>query len=672
LHGDEIKEEKKKERLGSLSLIFKITRRMKYLFFCFIFSAVIAGYGQNTEYTLADSNIIRQMLKTANLYNFAKADSGLLLSEKALAIARELHFKRGEAEALHTNGEALFMLGDFPQAIKRHLEALEINRELKDKANESQTLNYIGHVYIQLGEYREALQYLMSAEKNFRGPDDFGSFSRSLIGDVYDSLHMPDSALFYQKKAYEHFSSFTHPHLRSFILRHMGNIYLEFGKNDSALMYYRAGILNCRLVNDKINMSGIQIKMADLYESVHNNDSTMYYAHEAFITAQNAISKPLVLDASNLLAALYRKAGKTDSAFFYMDISSAIKDSLYGPEKFRQLQLLMLQEQQRQQTVSQQAEQFRNKIKYIVLLSALLVFLLLAFILLRNNRRKQKANNLLKEQKAKVVQTLSELKSAQAQLIQREKMASLGELTAGIAHEIQNPLNFVNNFSEVNKELIEELQEERNKVQGTRDEKLENEILNDIKENEEKINHHGKRADAIVKGMLQHSRSTAGVKELTNINALADEYLRLAYHGLRAKDKEFNAAMETNFDESIGNVNIIPQEIGRVLLNLFNNAFYAINEKKKSGVENYEPGVLVSTKKTGDKVILTVKDNGNGIPQNIVDKIFQPFFTTKPTGVGTGLGLSMAYDIIKAHGGEMKVETKEGEGSEFIIQLPII
>jgi signal transduction histidine kinase len=256
-------------------------------------------------------------------------------------------------------------------------------------------------------------------------------------------------------------------------------------------------------------------------------------------------------------------------------------------------------------------------------------------------------------------------------------MASLGELTAGIAHEIQNPLNFVNNFSEVSIELIKELNDEL--VSLFKDEsnwQFAKEIAGDIEQNLEKINHHGKRADAIVKGMLQHSRSSNGVKEPTYINALADEYLRLAYHGLRAKDKDFNAEMKTDFDESLsaaeGKINIIPQDIGRVILNLISNAFYAVNEKKKSNNVGYEPVVSVTTKKTGDIAEIIVRDNGNGIPQKNLDKIFQPFFTTKPTGQGTGLGLSISYDIVtKGHGGELTVETSEGEGSEFKISLPI-
>jgi two-component system NtrC family sensor kinase len=287
------------------------------------------------------------------------------------------------------------------------------------------------------------------------------------------------------------------------------------------------------------------------------------------------------------------------------------------------------------------------------------------------------------EQKRKAIEetntalqkSLEELKAAQAQLIQSEKMASLGELTAGIAHEIQNPLNFVNNFSEVSGELIDEMEEQLDKG-NTEDAKA---IAGEIKMSLEKINLHGKRADGIVKSMLQHSRTSSGKKEPTDINVLADEYLRLAYHGMRAKDKTFNAAMKTDYDESIGLIKILSQDIGRVVLNLITNAFYAVTEKKKLHTESrlpdgqgYEPTVTVSTKKVDNKIIITVKDNGTGISQKSLDKIFQPFFTTKPTGQGTGLGLSLSYDIVtKGHGGEIKVETKEGEYTSFSVILPI-
>lgn len=308
---------------------------------------------------------------------------------------------------------------------------------------------------------------------------------------------------------------------------------------------------------------------------------------------------------------------------------------------------------------------------------AYLIFILLGIGVLRTyivyrSRMLQKENRVLEEKvthrTAQLQKSLEDLKATQTQLIQSEKMASLGELTAGIAHEIQNPLNFINNFSEVNTELIEEMEQEIQKGNLSEVQAL----AKDIKENEQKITFHGKRADGIVKGMLQHSRNNSGAKEPTNVNTLADEYLRLAYHGLRAKDKSFNATMQTDFDEHIGTINIVAQDIGRVILNLITNAFYAVTDKKKKGIEGYVPTVYVGTKRTQDKIIITVRDNGMGIPQKVIDKIFQPFFSTKPTGEGTGLGLSMSYDIVtKVHHGELLVSTVEGESAEFKVVLPI-
>lgn len=274
----------------------------------------------------------------------------------------------------------------------------------------------------------------------------------------------------------------------------------------------------------------------------------------------------------------------------------------------------------------------------------------------------------LSSQKDALQIALAELKSSQQLLIQKEKMASLGELTAGIAHEIQNPLNFVNNFAEVNIELLAELKETLNElsVSGKEDIQL---LANDIIENLNKILLHGKRADSIVKNMLQHSRKQSGEMELTSLNELADEYLKLSYHGYRAKNKAFNCTIRTSFDESIGRISLIPQDIGRVLINLFNNAFYSTNEKKKKIGESFAPAISLTTQKKDNKILLVIQDNGLGIPQKIIDKIYQPFFTTKPTGEGTGLGLSMSYDIIKVHSGEMRVDSTEGEFANFTIEL---
>jgi len=432
------------------------------------------------------------------------------------------------------------------------------------------------------------------------------------------------------------------------------------------LAYYQVALANSIKVNEKVNLSKIQRKIAEIFDLTRQYDSSLYYARQSFLNGQLLIQRFELLETSELLTRLFYHGKNMDSAFYYQDVAKAMTDSLYGPQKFKELQLLMLQEQQRQQEIQQEQERYKNNTKMIGLWSAIGVFFIIAFLLYRNNRHKQKANAQLQSQKEKIQNTLSELKATQSQLIQSEKMASLGELTAGIAHEIQNPLNFVNNFSEINKELVTEIKaaiakENMSEVKT---------IAEDIEANEEKINHHGKRADAIVKGMLQHSRSNSGQKEPTDINGLVDEYLRLAYHGLRAKDKSFNADFKTDFDNNIGKVNIIPQDIGRVVLNLINNAFYAVDEKKKQNQNGYEPTVSVNTKKNNGKIEISVKDNGNGIPQKVLDKIFQPFFTTKPTGQGTGLGLSLSYDIIKAHGGDLKVETKEGEFAQFSIHLP--
>src|SRR4030095_4474962 len=385
-------------------------------------------------------------------------------------------------------------------------------------------------------------------------------------------------------------------------------------------------------------------------------DSAIYYAERAFESSIRNSIKQTELTSAILLSSLYEST-EPQKALHFLKIAMNAKDSLYGAEQVAAVTSLAFKEKERENDILRAKMAYRSTVKFYALLAGLALAMIIALLLFRNVRNERKANTLLMQQKNEIARTLSDLKTTQAQLIQSEKMASLGELTAGIAHEIQNPLNFVNNFSEVNEELLRELKIEAEK--GNLEEVKA--IAKDIEFNSEKINHHGKRADAIVKSMLQHSRSSRGKKEPTDINALADEYLRLAYHGLRAKDKSFNAKFETDLDNSIGKINIISQDIGRVLVNLINNAFYAVSERKKHETNGYEPTVEVLTKKIDDKIEIKVKDNGNGIPQKVLDKIFQPFFTTKPTGQGTGLGLSLSYDIItKGHGGELKVETKEG------------
>jgi signal transduction histidine kinase len=376
-----------------------------------------------------------------------------------------------------------------------------------------------------------------------------------------------------------------------------------------------------------------------------------------------------VLEAYGALAKAYEAKGNMAEAYNWMSKAFVLNKEMIRDEKeARTMSFDIERKIQENETAIQllNARDEGNKTTRLYLIGIIALLGLLALALAFFYRNKKKTGEALSSKNLKLEETLGELKSTQAQLIQAEKMASLGELTAGIAHEIQNPLNFVNNFSEVNSELITELEEAANT--GNLDEVKA--IALDLKANEDKIKHHGNRADSIVKGMLQHSQKASGVKELTDINAMADEYLRLAFHGLRAKDSTMNASMETELDPTIGNIMLVQQDISRVLLNLYNNAFYAVAERFKKEGSSYKPSVTLSTSKLDDKVCISIRDNGLGISENIKQKIFQPFFTTKPTGEGTGLGLSLSYDIIKAHGGEIIVDTKQGEYTEFRVTLP--
>jgi signal transduction histidine kinase len=601
---------------------------------------------------------------------WAFPDTTLAYALPGLKLAKEINFVRGQMYIMAAMGEALGMKGNYSEALATQFEALELAKKLNDPDAVVGCYSDIGTAYYYSGDYQNALKYFYKAKDNrFFKQDPEVLFG--FIGETYFGLNKLDSALLYLQKAYDLDIQKAGSHW-STPYYFLAAVNLKKGNPSRALEFYREGMSKAL---DKVNFEAYN-GIASAFKEMGQIDSAIFYAKKVITDSMSAAFPPLLLETSRLLTNIYKSKNITDSAFKYQEIMLAIKDSLFSKEKVKQLQNLSFNEQLREQKQAEQQRELQNKIKLYSVIVALLVFLAIAFILYRVNRNKQKAYTLLEKQKqerdlqkSKAEEALQELKSTQAQLIQQEKMASLGELTAGIAHEIQNPLNFVNNFSEVNKELIEELKMKNEKFKN--DDSDEHELLDDISQNNEKITFHGKRADAIVKGMLQHSRVSTGQKEPTDINALADEYLRLSYHGLRAKDKSFNAIIKTDFDPSIGRINIVPQDIGRVLLNLYNNAFNAINEKKGSAPDNFEPSVSVSTKKLNDKMEIKVSDNGNGIPRKVLDKIFQPFFTTKPTGQGTGLGLSLSYDIIKAHGGEIKVETDGKEKSTFIIKLPM-
>jgi len=607
----------------------------------------------------ATSDTTRILIKCSlgEAYRSNNPDTSLIMANEALASSQELKFKKGEIHALVVLCVLYREKGDLPYALELGLKALKIAEEERLAYEQVYCLIRIAVVYIAVKDIPEGIAYLKKADDILKNNyDDFQwTVVQFFLGDAYDQLNDLDAAE-KQAKIIEEKQGLDP--LWVIIYRRMqANIAVKRNNLPLAIKYYHESNEAAIAQSEFREAATVVNGMALAFKKMGKTDSAIFYAKQGLKLGQMLSYRNRILAASSLLAELYAEKDPKEAVKYYQ-IASASKDSLYGVQKVLKLQSSTMKEQERLADEEAARIAYQNKIRQRTLVGSVAAFLGIALILYRNNRQKQKANKILET-------TLVNLKTTQSQLIQAEKMASLGELTAGIAHEIQNPLNFVNNFSEVNTELVDELKSEL--TVGNTHAAIE--IADDIKENEQKINHHGKRADAIVKGMLQHSGASAGQKEMADINALCNEYLRLAYHGLRAKDKSFNAKLETNFDNSIDKINIVPQDMGRALLNLYNNAFYIVNEKQKENLNGYEPTVSVSTKKIKGKVEIRVADNGNGIPQKILDKIFQPFFTTKPTGRGTGLGLSLAYDIVKANGGEIKVQTKEGEGSEFIIQL---
>ncbi|WP_221393679.1 ATP-binding protein [Dyadobacter sp. NIV53] len=631
-----------------------------------------------------DTSRILTMIQLANVYSDKWPDSSILIIEEAIKLAQRANYTVGHMRAASTLSGMIRYRGNLPKALASEFEILKMARTAHHRLAEWGTLNNIGSIYGDLGENRQALAYFfqtLAIAKEISAPKHI-AFVLPNIANSYIKLGLLDSAQLVNQQAYQQLLKAPDRLLEGRILINSGRIEVLKGNTSQALLYFRKAlpVLTIRYGNKMNNayvLSMNELEMAALFDKLQLTDSCLYYAHRALMTAQDKI-KLHTLKASSLLVKHYKIKNQIDSAFYYQEIARAVSDSLFGPEKFRELQKLLLAEQQNQQALITEQERYQNRIRTYLLITGLGVIGLIALFLLRINRQKNKTNQQLNEQneeidrqRSKAEKALTELTATQAQLIQKEKLASLGELTAGIAHEIQNPLNFVNNFSEVSVELVTELEDEQQKLD--RDTELEVELLGDLKQNLQKIIHHGGRASSIVKGMLEHSRTGTGERQPADLNVLADEYLRLAYHGFIAKDKAFNSDLKTEFDPYLNFVNIVPQEIGRVLLNLYNNALYTVSEKIKKQSGAYQPTIWVSTKIIDKQVEIRVRDNGMGIPESVKAKIFQPFFTTKPTGEGTGLGLSLSYDIItKGHHGTLTVTSRQGQGSEFVITLPAI
>ncbi len=588
-------------------------------------------------------------------------------------------------------GHGYRLAGNHVKGLQYHHEAIRLAEENGNPSLLCIANNQLAHIYKDRSEFEKAIRiYKLSAEDGAKGRIEKVKYWPLVnLGAVYLLKNQPDSAVIFTKPVYEKFKDSGDQNIKSLSFITLGGAYSKLNQPDLSTYYFQKALSEHSTQNSKRYLNMVYVGLAEHYQLLNKPDSVEFYARNAIDAVTNTPFFYLSSAPANMLSSLYDPAN-CDSTLKYARMYKSANDSLYNTRANQQIQMMTFDEDIRQYQLNEEKEKFVSRVKQYVTLAGLITAIIVAMILFRNNKLRKKANNHLSA-------TLRDLKSTQAQLIQSEKMASLGELTAGIAHEIQNPLNFVNNFSEISSELIEEAEEAIGRgfsagqpgQEAGKKSPLVAELLQDIKQNLVKINHHGKRADAIVKGMLQHSQSRSGTKEPTDINALVDEYLRLAYISYQSKYPDFEAKMETSFDASAGEINIIPQDIGKALLNLYSNAFYACNHRdvnpgdamhdasrintsvttiNTTMIENI---ISVSTKRMADKIEITVTDNGGGIDPKIIDKIFQPFFTTKPTGQGTGLGLSLAYDIIKAYGGKIEVESKQGEGTVFTLVLPV-
>jgi len=626
----------------------------------------INGFSQNQQIDrmrqeLADAQSdtirVRLMNSICNSLSGINPDSALFYGESALALARKINYTSGEIMALSYTSGVLTSTGNLPKALSMAFEALQLAERHNLEKSKKWPFIFISSVYKALEDFPKAIYFRKNALKIAEASSDTTSMriENLRLAGLYIDFDKLDSATLYLNESL----TLNKGNDNAEIFHFSGDIQAKQGAFLNAMDFYnRAAKMTAGSDNHRAN-SRLFMSIARLYENINQPDSSIYFAKKALEVSQLIQLKSNIIEASLLLSELYETVSDKES-YYYYKLAATTKESLFGAGNIQAIQEMISQEEERQKEVERAKALYQNQLKLYGLILGVVFLVILAFIFFLNYKKQKGSNTILRQQKEEIQQTLSLLRSTQSQLIQSEKMASLGELTAGIAHEIQNPLNFVNNFSEVSTELVDEMNIEIEK--GNNEEAKQ--IALDLKQNLEKINHHGKRAGDIVKGMLQHSCSSSGLKEPTDINALADEYLRLAYHGLRAKDKTFIAKFETDFDASLPKINVVSQDIGRVILNLINNAFYAVNtrannEQRTTNNEPYTPTVIVSTGKVGDRIEILVSDNGTGIPDSIKEKIFQPFFTTKPTGQGTGLGLSLSYDIVKAHGGELRVETKE-------------
>jgi len=654
---------------------------------------------RRVEQDLADTTRVQVLDQLSRSLMYSKTLVAMQYAQQGLKLARQTGDQRGEARILNRIGTIFRLTGNYDRSLEAHLNSVNVAKMNHDTDALARIYNNMGNLYSEQKNSPKAIDYYQNTNQLAIQLQNLNlqRVALSNIGSEYALLNQLDSALAYTRIAYQYAIQLKAADIQIELMI-LANVYKRMNQYELALTYYRKSIPASIAVKNDRTLSQTYLEMAEAFRATQQTDSATTYARKSLQLAQSSGMLATIEKASFLLSAIY-EASEPRQSLTYLKLASTTKDSLANGENVKNFQNIEFNEKVRLEDVKRLEEAYRTRITMYLLAGGVAALILIALILYRNNRHKQRANGLLQKQRdeiglqrQKAENALEELKSTQAQLIQKEKLASLGELTAGIAHEIQNPLNFVNNFSEVSVELLIEQKEALAK--GDNEEA--NSIADDLHQNLQKITHHGQRASSIVKGMLEHSRASTGERQPTDLNALADEYLRLAYHGIRAKNQSFTCELITDFDASLGRAEVVPQEIGRVLLNLFNNAFYAVGKQQESDQDtaSYKPTVWISTRfhspegapsiaqsnglgneigpRSNGLIEIRIRDNGMGIPERVKAKIFQPFFTTKPTGEGTGLGLSLSYDIVtKGHGGTLEVETKEGEGTTFTVILPI-
>ena len=625
-------------------------------------------------HTPPDSARVLLLLELGRTYRASKPDSTMYLAQKAWQLARQLNFDKGRGRAQGVIGMVLRERGELPKAYANQQIALQLNRQSHDPEGEASTLNGLGNISLDLRQYPQAIVHYRASEALYRRLHRLPWVAGNLtnLGSCYEKLNQLDSALALQQRAEALIAQNLRPRLAlALALRNMGMVQARMGQHPEAFAYYRRALHETQTTNDLRNRAMAHYHMALLFEQLHQPDSSLLHARHALRNAQAVSYRLTVMDAGALLARLYQARHRLDSAFHYQSLAGAARDSLYGPEKFQQLELLAFTEQKQQQRQRALQQQQTANYQRAGLLGLLVVLLTVALVLGWANRHQRRANRLLNERNAQIEsqrnalnEALNEVRAVQAQLVAAEKWAFVGELSAGIANELQNPLAFMRKFADVSVGLLDH--DNTTPTAG-----LEQQILAGLRQNLHEISAHGQRASAIIADMLAHARPGPRQPVPTDLNALVAEYLRLAYQGAPGQQLTPAVELEVHFDPAVGTVSAVPQELGRAMLNLFANAFYAVRQHQQASGPGFQPQVSVQTRRVGDSIELVVHDNGFGIAASVAERVFQPFFTTKPAGEGTGLGLSLAYDIItKGHQGTLTVETQEGKFTRFTVRLP--